>query len=446
MRKNRLVVLGCIILIVLVWQAMSFMAHGRINVATDNPLDTIYIKQAGADGFIKTGHTNVSSKLKTGKYIISVQGNSLAATQVVNLKSRQKLNLRINPVKASGVEPVSDQNASNIMADSENLSALDPITGNLYRIDSTNKITMIAPDQTFRSVQWVNPLKGIAQDTSGRLYLVSQTTVSPLNIPFGYDQPVNYTVTSDGSMYISSGSTVYKGGETGFKKIYSASAPPSILAAQKSNLAVVEELEGNGQDNSRISIISGGQVSVKKTGSFVAAWSPGGDYLVISGQEGGEVIDVKSKHVATLPHPNLSSPIWLDDNSLVYGVSDQLWSYDIQTQQGRLIANMPLGATISGVSLTPDKSFLYLTARSITDGSRAQIKRVGLKGQSVDKTVYLLQNIMPQNVNSCFLDLINFTKPTVTVLPGTPACLQTAQTKLQQSGFNPGTLTIVTAP
>lgn len=449
MRRNLVAAVGFIIVIAIAWQLISFLTHGRMIVSTDNSSDTIYIKRDGSDGFIRTGHTSISLTLKTGRYIVSVQGNSIASTQVVNLKSRQTLNLRINPVSASGVEPVSDHNASDIAADSQNLSALDPISGTLYRIDSANNIVPLPISQTFRSIQWINPLRGVAQDTAGRLYLIDQSTVSPLNVPFDYAQagPVNYTVTAGGSIYVSAGNTVYAGGATGFKKMYTASAAPSLLAAQNGSLAVVEELEGNsGQDNSRITIIAGGEVSVKQTGSFVAAWSQNGRYLAISGRDGGEVIDVKAKHVAALPHPNLSSPVWLDENTLVYAVSDQLWSYNIQTQQGRLVANMPLGAPISGAALTADKSYLYLSVRSITDGSRTKIKRVGLKGQAVDKAVYQLQDMTPQSVDLCFLDLVNFTKPTVTVSPGTPACLQAAQTKLQQSGFNLSALNINPAP
>jgi len=449
MRRNLLALVGFIILIAAAWQLISFLTHGRIIVSTANPSDTIYIKRDGSDGFIKTGHSSISSTLKTGRYIVSVQGNSIASTQVVNLKSRQTLRLRINPVSASGVEPVSDHNATDIAADSENLSALDPISGKLYRIDSTNSILALPTSQTFRSIQWITPLRGVAQDTAGRLYLVNQNTVSPLNVPFDYTQTsaINYTVTAGGSIYVSAGNTVYEGDAAGFKKIYAASAPPSLLAAQNGSLAVVEELEGNsGQDNSRIAIVAGGAVSVKPTGSFVAAWSPSGRYLAISGRDGGEVIDAKAKRVAALPHPNLSSPAWLDESTVVYAVSDQLWSYDIQTQQGRLLANMPLGGAISGMALTADKSYLYLTVRSITDGSRTEIKRVGLKGQTIDKTVYRLQDVTPQNVGLCFLDLVNFTKPTVTVSPGTPACMQTAQTKLQQSGFNLSALNLASAP
>jgi hypothetical protein len=78
---------------VLVW-FLHFYNTGAVIVTTDNPYNSITIIESSNGVAVNTskkysGNKKLSVKVRTGQYIISVQGNSAATTQTITVKQTE---------------------------------------------------------------------------------------------------------------------------------------------------------------------------------------------------------------------------------------------------------------------------------------------------------------------------------------------------------------------
>jgi hypothetical protein len=194
-----------------------------------------------------------------------------------------------------------------------------------------------------------------------------------------------------------------------------------------------------------------GKIIKQKVSVSAAAWSKTGKYLAVSLTEAkaGEVLDASLKRVAYIPQGNFLNPVWVDDNTLLYASSDQLWSYSLKSQTANLIANMPLGASISELDLSAEGVYAYL--QTINSNNISSIVRVGLKNQVIPSVVSQLQNILPLSLDQCYVYMVNFTAPTVLVDPALAVeppslCVDAARSVLQQDGINLSGVNVQLAP
>lgn len=454
------------LIILFVW-LVHYSTTGKIIVTTNNSSNSITLTKiivTTSKNIPKTyksqGKLNVTTS--TGKYIVSVEGNiegnSIASARIINLEARKIISLTINPTNTSAVESVAYQNAQNIAADNNQLIYFNKTTGRVEKVDAGNNLTLINSPYQFQAVKWANTSFGVGQDSNGHLYTISAGVISPLSVPFKYGDRVGFDVSPKMQIFVSNGADVYAGNQNGgFKKVYISSASKPVLAASVNQVAVADETEeqnASGASKPLLAIVgTSGKVIKKNIEAGNMVWSPNGQYLVSFSQSNLQIYDTSLNLNTTLPNSSLvGSAEWLDDNTLLYSVNDQLWNYNMLSQKAELVANMPAANPITGIAINSDKSYIYVTTTDTT-GSRNVIRRIGLLGQKVGGFIYQLQNAMPMNFDNYSLSLINFSgAPAILVKPfpdstvSAQADAQDAPSKLQQRGLDITNLQFIIAP
>lgn len=467
-KKIILIGIGGIILIIFLSWLWHYLHTGTIVITTNNKYDTIVLTEVTSKNSGTTNaspqtfkaHNKLSVNVSLGQYIASVQGNSVATNQLIKLSSHKTLRYNINPINATGVEPVTYQNAQDAVANSDGLLYLDNNTGNIEKVDTSNTLSTVSLQQ-FSKVKWANTLFGVGQDNNGHLYTINGSSINKLSVPFSYDgKNINFDVSSNKVIYVSHGGDVYKGTSDGnFKKIYSAKYGELALAAGLGQVAIDCEAEDTGDCaqatelavvsyNGKINRVQSTAVTAGQLGAFT--WSPNGKYLAVPGVYGVNIYDDSLHQISALPTLNkslISNLQWLDDNRLFYSIADQLWIYSLSNQKAQIIANMPLADNITGISVGEDKSYVYLTTFGVTGyntNNGYALRRIGLRGQKTPNFIYQLQDILPLNLADCTASLTNFApqSPTILIEPfpdsntSTTSYLQEVKTSLVQRGFN----------
>jgi len=449
-------VLGLILFVALLifmqW-FLSYLEYGQLDITTNSRLNTVVLtrpidtKNSGSKAFSEQAHGSLSARLKTGSYLVSVQVGSNSSAQSITVRGHSTEHITINLVNAGGVEPVIYDYAQDVVADSSHLIYLASDDDSLNEINTQNQSTQIDDSYLFQTIHWANTSFGIGQEANGKLFVIQNGSVSPLNSPVSNQSNPSlvYAVAPNRNIYIGAGSSVYSGTATGgFKKIYTHRETGGFLSAGLNKVTLINT-GYSGSPASLVTIDGSGKQLDAQQSTFINAWSSWSlhdKYIVVSGASTGEILNASLKQVATIPQGNFTNPVWLNDNTLFYSINDQLWSYSVQTQRSQIIANMPNGEQIQELTVSTDGAYIYLVT-SDSDGDQA-IRRVGLQGQQVSNIVYQLQDFLlipPVPGAGYSFGLINFSgEPAIQVLvyagSNSATSLQAAQQVLQQDGFN----------
>jgi hypothetical protein len=458
------VIVAVVLLMVILFSLpllINYLTMGKLVITTNSSENSITlssvnkslnsIKGSAGKGFSKQAMGSLSVKLKAGNYTVSVQNGSNSTAQYVKVKSHHTEHLKITLLNTTGVEPVVYDNAQDIIADNSHLLYLDPEDSTLNQINSQDQHSESDDQYGFQSIQWADTSYGVGQNAQGQLFVVNKGSVSALQSPVSdqNDASLVYAVAPNRDIYIALGSSVYSGTATGgFKKIYSQQTAGSFLVAGSDKVAivtigdVVNSQDGNGVvEPSIVAIDDSGKQVQKNLNATAAAWSEHARYLAVVTGSAGEILNASLQQIATIPQRNFGNLVWLDDNTLFYSVQDQLWSYNLQTQSSRLIANMPLAEQIQEVKVSTDKAYVYLTTSN--SNNDIAVRRVGLLGQKVPGFIYQLQDILPQATpgSGYGMGLYNFAgKPTISVVltdgSDSSTSLQSAMQELQSDGFD----------
>lgn len=446
MRRSILLLIFSFVCIAGIWWLFQYLTIGKLLVTTQDPLANISLSKVatGKNGdreVLKQTHKSLSIRLKKGQYIVMVQGNSVATAQVVNVKPHNTTSYSLNPLNATGVEPVLDDNVYGVVADGTHILYVNTANGQLNQINNQGVIRTLDSTKKFRAAKWADSNYGVSQDDSGRLYQILNGSITSLSTPGTANSKVTFDVSPQRDIYMAIGKDVYIGGLSGFRKIFTSTTDYPQLIAGAGGVTVIADSDQEDSTNSTQPTITNvsklGKTISRKGGTLIASWSPSGKYLVISGSSGAEILSDTLQRVAIIPQNNIGTARWLSDSTLFYAINDELWSYSSDTQKSQLVSNMPLGATISEISISSNKAYVYLVTHS---QSSYQLKRVGLNGQVVSKLVYQLQDIMPLTIDQCKLSLINFTSPTILVDSSVGSaqklCNQPVKNELQKDGFD----------
>ena len=421
----------------------NYLHTGTIIITSHTPGNTITLTSIGDSSVSFTGHGKLSVNVHTGEYIASVKANSIEATQIIKLSSHKTLSYTVNAVNAAGMEPVLYKDAQAVAADSTQLVYLDKNGAGLYKIDAKNNLTSLGIGLGLQSIKWAGPGFGVGQDGQGKLFVVNEGSIKPLAVPFPYSETAipGYSVSPDRHIYLSNDKNIYFGSASGqFKKIYTGDSTYPALTGSPGHVAISESVGEAGEAGSVIATVSTeGKVASKATEASNPAWSPNGKYLAASTSSGAKVFDSTLHEITNIPtRSSVDELAWLNDTSLFYSVNDQIWSYNITSQKSRLFANTPLNQNVAELSVSTDKAYLYMVTVG-ADGSFA-IRRIGLEGQKTPENIYELQSILPEDLDSYSIGLVNFTRLDVLVEPYAidPSTDYVAKAKidLADHGFN----------
>lgn len=445
--KNRRLRLLAIIVftLLIIYFLYSFLTNSYITVSTNNPSNVISLIKLGKNGSKKTLTYSQGKKLTAtvpgGQYEITVNNKQSGITQDISLAAMQSKTYQLNIPKP--VEPVSvlPYAASSLVANNSQMYYLDNQSNNIYQLNANGVALPISPI-VFKSVQWANAAFGVGQDYSGKLYTLSNGSVSPMTTPFLNGRgSTQYSVGTDGMVYVSSGGTIYASqNASGFHKLYSVSSNNVSLFAGSGKLAIVTPLKGKSYAG-RVDIINaqGNKLASSNLYATSVIWSPGGSKLIISGSTTA-IYNSSLNKIAALP---TSSGViaWINNSKLIYGSKQSLWEYDADHNQSFLLASTPGGEVVSGIFLSADGSFAYFSAENLATNSNILL-RVGLTPQANNVPPYYsgLSVILPDVNDQCTFSYSDFVKPYIVITGWTDQnyCSSSAQALLREDGLPVG--------
>jgi hypothetical protein len=456
---------GVAALLLLSW-LHSYFTNGTITVTTNDSSASVGIKQLtepkkDSTPYFKTAPHTLSARLKVGKYQVFTFSGNFSTSKFIELKPHQKLNFNLTAPKASVPEPVYGNGAAGLITDGSQMFFIDPTTHYLSRIDPQNNLTVIDKTRPLTNAQWVNISMGVAEGQDHKLYLVQNNILSAVNLPFSTsaDTPMSYSLTKAGKLYISNGKDIYSGTANGsFKKIYSSKGSGATIASAVDNKVAVIESEEERQDKTSLIVVDeNGKVSKKDIEAQQARWSPDGKYLLTNEDDGNvTLLNESLKKVTDTVIDNADHFEWSSSTSFLYGINNQLWNYDINTNQAQNIATMPSateGDGTIGAVFPTDTSYIYVTSQKVSidsENATYQLFRVGLNGQQVASNIQSVSIFLPETVGVCSLNYLNFKAPSIVVQYPTssiaPACIDTAKQELQSYELNPGDFQIKAIP
>lgn len=451
-------VLGAVIIGIVAWLA-NYLSTGTIQINSANKNDTITLqKTSGGPPLTRIATGSLQATIKHGRYTATVRNGLKTTIQIITFDSgHRSFHYSISLSDLQAVETVSYQSAQNVAASSSNMVYLGSNPNILYRIDNRNSLQNINSTQEFKFVAWANPSFGAGQGSDGQLYTISGNSVRPLKVPFPYGgKAVNVAVSPDKKIYVSYGSAVYVGGQSGnFKKIYTASSEVPALSAGVSGVAVSDSKYGaraSGVSKPLLAIINTtGKVTKKNIEAERVEWSPDGRHVAVVNQASPVVYDAVLRQITVIPTMAAVGQFgWTNNGILSYTSSYQFWTYDMTRQMTRLLADVPTTDSINGLSVSSDGSYIYINTLNPFTFNYA-IKRIGLKNQQIPAYVDKLQKILPQNLSNYSINMVNFSgTPVILVQPGvgTPSgnSTQAAQSQLQAQGIDTAQLRFEQGP
>ncbi len=466
-------VIVVIILIIVGNYIYEYLTTGVITVSSSNSTNVVKIEQIASSNtknpISKLANGKLTIRLKPGKYeIFAYSHNDLyGASKLVTLKSRQNLKFTLNPPTTSFPEPVYGGSVDGLYADNNHLFFVplspSPIkstvnTGYLLQ-SSQGTVSQPFSNVAFTNIKWINSNTGIGEDVYNNLYLINGGGLSQINLPFNASSSqLSADMESSGTIYVSDGQNIYKGGLSGnFSKIYSSSGGViSQLASNGSGVAAI--IHGGESDVPGSNQSSGGDalVYVTKAGKVIskqaqnmtnATWTNDGKYLLTESGTTAYIYDSSLRLSKTITINGAGNYTWLDDNTVIYSVGEKIWAFKLNSGQSTIITSLALKQNIENIYLSNDGAYLYFTENN---SQGTQLFRVGLKGQPTNQSLSSLSVFLPTTVSLCSMNYINFNEPTILLTYPLAVSLQTctsvAQTELQTFNINPSTFQYVSIP
>jgi hypothetical protein len=443
-----------LVIVVIIIIIINSLSKGSLVVNTNSSKNIVSVTKDLSDqqtsGSASTTQTNghLSTKLSPGSYTVTVQNQYFSAQQTVNIRARHTSTVNLKLSKLSYLQPVTSFDTHDLLATNNFLEYIDPSTGYLYMVDNNNNLTNVNGSYSFQNVQWDSSGAGIAQSSNGQYFVVNGSSINPLNtgsVPLSTNS--FFTISPNGTVYISVNYALYRGTLSGgFTKIDSLSDSAPYLVAGNDAVAV---FEGGADGISKVSgevdtkfftINTSGQIHTLDGDAYEAAWSPNGQYLITTDDGGTYIYNTSLKQVGNVPNKNINAPTWLNNTTIFYGVSSGLWEYNLLTKQAHAVSTSALNGSVSEINPSKDGEYVYvLTVNQAGSSPTYQLSRFGLNGQSTSTRLGELQVFLPNSVNGCGMNYLNFEKLSI-VVTGSGSqeqnCLQQAQTYLTNYGLS----------
>lgn len=392
---------------------------------------------------IKQGTGRLSVSVPLGTYIASVNGRVLSISKTIDLSRHETLRYTLNAPQTTTTESVVSATTSGIVANSSELLYLDISTNKIREINSQNGFSIVGGNN-LESVAWADTGYGIAQDINKKLYIINNGSIMPLRLPetFPNSQTVLYSIAKNRQIYLAFGPRIYAGNATtGFKKIYTAKIPPDKIVASNSGVLIfsIPDVDDNDDgDEAEATLINNDLKTYTLDVSLNdAAWSPDGTKIALVGDGTNSLIVNNSlKQLAVLPNNGIGALTWANNHTLIYGLQNAILSYNLNSGQSQVIADLQTGSTITQTILDDNDKYLYVASQSDNGG---EIDRIGLDGQQAPEVSYQISAFFPDIIDngSCSVSYVNFAQPTLNVVAasGLVDCQSAVQSALQQDGI-----------
>lgn len=452
--KRLIIVATCVVIIAVVgWLLYMFFNQATITVTTKSVTGSMSLFRSFPTRetiSVKLSNGTSTLRVPAGSYTVTLIEGDASAQQNVELRAGDNKTIALNIQRMGVVEPVSSMSGGFMIASKNKLRFVNR-SGNagLYSIDESNRLQPTDTSFKYRSASWADTSFGVAKvvNSSGDQLLVAidNDAIKTVNLPFKNTSTLSYSIASNRDLYVSDGHAVYSGTvEEGFNKIYESSDQVTVNAASPNAVLVSQQGPISERTTGLVVLQKDGQKFQIGGEVYEAAWSPSGNRLVTSGDT-SEVFDKSLKRITSLPRGNVNSPVWLDDDRIVYGITDKLWLFTLSTGHASAIASVGGTGAISQLAPDIDGSYLYISMQK-TDTRRDiqfRILRIGLAGQdTLNPLAQKLATVFPYTLNDCSIGYVNFLRTSVTA--NNQGCIQKAKDLLNSYGVDQGSLDFYT--
>ncbi len=436
----------------------SSLPTGSVYVTTPDARTTIALTWLGDPSKVKSVNVandvgNLSRTVPAGPYTVTATLGQFSAQQVITITAGKTTRVTLSPSVLGAVEPVTDRQAAGVVATSSQLSYIDTSNGNLYMVDSQGQEHIIDSGHGLTQMQWSNAGYGVAMSATKQLFLVRGRNVELMTLPFTGVATTTYGLAPNQDLYLSNGKTVYVSvSGSAFKAVYQSAGQVSIMAAGNNAVAATETTAAGAKDQDSGSILTvtpTGAVNKRDGGAYGAAWSASGNYLGITSDEQTIITDPALKQVTSFPVGNVTAPSWLNDTTLFYSITSNLWEYNISTGKATLLSTVHSGDYVSGIYPSLSGDYVYLAMQnngSTSSNDPFYLDRVGLNGQQASNTAVALSGLLPSPVATCTAGYINFNQITVEIRGQGASCTAAAQQLLSPFASITGNLSYQYSP
>ncbi len=438
-RHTLIVALIVILLGVFGWIIVWYFSMATLTITTNSSSNTIMVRQdlnttqnqVDVDQRGNTAHLRLSA----GTYIITVKSVSQTANKIVKLGVGEHKELTMNlgdaAIKNAESEPVSSFGAASIAASKDTLRFIDRNSADhrLYSVDSSGTVNKLDPGTIYTNISWANPAFGIGYGTDKNNHYVftkiEGNFVTHILTPFTVNVSSSAGVAPDQTWYVSDSHTIYRGNADGsFTKIYTSPQSVGILTVSNDAILLWQKAKNNRREGNLVIIHRDGEKYQIEGEAYEAAWSPSGKKLVTSGDT-SELFDDKFNKIGVLPSGNFMSPVWLDDNTLLYGVNNRVMRFDLSTgEASTYISFDPVTGSPSQIKPSVDGDYVYVSIQK--GGNRPELSfrldRIPLQGQNPPTVpIHEFNLLIPNTIGGCDLNYINFAHFSIITNPVSPS-------------------------
>lgn len=451
------------LLLSLLW-LVRYLTNGQVLIYSNQSASVTITDQQGKD--VKEGVTPFAARLKAGTYTAVVQKDEYTTRKLITVKARTTQRYTINLSIPNYPEPVSSLYSQDVVASAISLRFIDRNRSQIVTVGSSNNPVYSEAPEALQHVKWSDTNFGVAQDDSGKLYVVDGQSITKLALPSSGAKTVHYAVTTSRKIYLSLDGAIYQSTDQGsFKKIYQAKSDTADIAASDKHVMVIENsttgsdhpehraeltlLSDTGEVIASDSVTAGNDLGAQMS----VNWSPDAEKILITNGGGSfaAIYDNDFTKIQTLPESIISSVAWLDDDQLVYASDSSVWLYDTKSESSKVVAQITGNTGINELAVSSDKKQIYVITNTNADGSPGGgLFRFTLEQEKHPGVLDKLSVFLPTQLDLCGIDFINFSAPTIVLMPYNsgdinPCRTQALQT-LQDDEIDTSELSITVGP
>lgn len=425
--------------VTIIWLFVLYFLSAQLTITTSDASTTISLQEYSPTSRtipINQNGNSATARVEAGTYIIVVKSNSSSAQQIVKLGVGEHKTVSLNPgvitTSSGNVIPVTTLGGRSISASNNHLSFIDYNDPNypLYTVDTSNKLSELGGGRSFQSITWISADYGIGQVIKGSnsygIALIQGSSATDIPLPFTTQSGFSFAVAPNKTLYVSDGHIIYRAnGDGSYTKIYTSNSDFLSLSTASNKTIQFNVRANNSTRQTSIAVLHNDGTKYQISGEiYESLWSPASDKLILAGDDVSGVFNDQLKMVNPLPSMNIISPLWLDNNTILFIQGSDIWKYSLQDGTTNKIATIDQSVgNFSNIYLSDDHSYLYATVdRANFPSITFSIYRVSLQNQQSNTTsLNSLLLVLPKTDSACTINAVAFTSLSVVMkrnLPG----------------------------
>jgi hypothetical protein len=420
---------------------LSLFSHrniGTVIITTNDTANNIEISDPGGK-VLSSAHGSLKANLTAGQYVATVNNKASSSKKTVEIEAHQTSTYSINLAQPADPEYVLPLGAAYMVIGNNAMYYVNLSDHLLYRLGSDGIPAVADQSVAFSEIRWQNEHFGIGLNRDRTsLYEINDGASSKIGLPFSSKQ-ATYDVSPSGRLDISNSKTVYsreKGG--GFKKIFTSDKPIASVAANNDSTLLTHSSGVNSEGGEKEAVVINRQGKVigssEALSGYEHSWSADGSKLAVTGDTSTKIYDKHLNQIAVLPDIHATGLNWVDNHTLIYGVSGQIFSHSLSDSTSTLLATTPTDSDISGVYAALSGSQVYVSVSERADSNKLSLLRVGLTktSQNIPDYYLTLGIFFPSYTDQCSFSYTNFQRPVmlITAWTDTDTCLDAAKEEL----------------